>query len=238
MNIAQASLSVSYDALDDVRLVDLARSGEAAAFRIIMRRHNRRLYRVARGVLGDDSEAEDVVQEALVRGFQNLSGFRGDSTLATWLTRIALNEALGRKRRRRPMVDLNDLERFDEQGEARVLIFPGATAASGPEAEAGRAEIRRLLEHAVDDLPEVFRIVYVMREIEQMSVDETASHLQLRPETVKTRLHRARRLLRKSLKAKLGSALQDTFAFDGLRCERTTEAVLRRLGMVAPERAD
>jgi RNA polymerase sigma-70 factor (ECF subfamily) len=238
MKTAQVAHAISLDALDDVRLVELARSGEAAAFRIIMRRHNRRLYRVARGVLGDDSEAEDVVQEAYVRGFQNLSGFRGDATLATWLTRIALNEALGRKRRRRPMVDLNDLDTPDERQEARVLIFPGARADSDPEAEAGRAEIRRLLEHAVDDLPEAFRIVFVMREIEQMSVDETASQLQLRPETVKTRLHRARRLLRESLKAKLGSALQDTYAFDGLRCERTTEAVLRRLGTVEPERAD
>ena len=233
-NTARTAHAVNYDAFDDVRLVELARSGEAAAFRVIMRRHNRRLYRVARGVLGDDAEAEDVVQEAMVKGFQNLDGFRGESTLATWLTRITLNEALGRKRRRRPMVDLNDLDTFDEQSEARVLIFPGASANSNPESETGRAEIRRLLEHAVDDLPEAFRIVFLMREVEQMSVEETASQLQLRPETVKTRLHRARRLLREALTAKLGSVLQDAFAFDGSRCERTTEAVLRRLGIASP----
>ena len=132
------------------------------------------------------------------------------------------------------MVDLNDLDTFDEQSEARVLIFPGASANSNPESETGRAEIRRLLEHAVDDLPEAFRIVFVMREVEQMSVEETASQLELRPETVKTRLHRARRLLREALTAKVGSVLQDAFAFDGSRCERTTEAVLRRLGMGSP----
>ena len=233
-NTARTAHAVDYEACDDVRLVELARNGEAAAFRIIMRRHNRRLYRVARGVLGDDAEAEDVVQEAMVKGFQNLGRFRGDSTLATWLTRITLNEAIGRKRRRRPMVDLNDLDTFDEQSEARVLIFPGASANSNPESETGRAEIRRLLEHAVDDLPEAFRIVFVMREVEQMSVEETASQLQLRPETVKTRLHRARRLLREALSAEVGSVLQDAFAFDGSRCERTTEAVLRRLGIASP----
>lgn len=231
MSLARNANVVDYAALGDAGLVARARIGEAAAFRAIMQRHNRRLYRVARGVLGNDAEAEDATQEAFVRGFQGLEGFRGESTLATWLTRIVLNEALGRKRRQRPMVDLNDLDRLDEQREARVLAFPGTRADSDPEAEAFRSEIRRLLEHAVDALPEAFRIVFVMREVEQMSVDETASQLGLRPETVKTRLHRARRLLRESLKAKLGSAFQDTYAFDGLRCERTTDAVLRRLGM-------
>jgi RNA polymerase sigma-70 factor (ECF subfamily) len=233
---ARNAHAVDHAAMDDVGLVEHARNGDVAAFRTIMQRHNRRLYRVARGVLGDDSEAEDVVQEAFVRGFRSLGSFRGESSLATWFTRIALNEALGRRRQRRPMVDLDDLDRLDEHREARVLIFPGARLDGDPEVETFRAEIRRLLEHAVDALPESFRIVFVMREIEQMSVDETATQLGLRPETVKTRLHRARRLLRKSLSAKLGSAFRDTYAFDGLRCERTTEAVLRRLGMLAPAR--
>jgi RNA polymerase sigma-70 factor, ECF subfamily len=115
-----------------------------------------------------------------------------------------------------------------------VLIFPGVRVDSNPEADASRAEVRRLLERAVDDLPEAFRIVFVMREIEQMNVEETASQLGIPTETVKTRLHRARRLLREALQEKLGSALQDTYAFDGERCERMTEAVLRRMGMAAP----
>jgi RNA polymerase sigma-70 factor, ECF subfamily len=226
---------VAYGDLADDQLVEFARAGQAAAFRLITQRHNRRLYRVARGILGDDGEAEDVVQETYLRAFKNLDGFRSESSLATWLTRIAINEALGRKRRRRPMLDLENLDMLDEQGEPRVLIFPGVSAGSNPEADASRTEIRRLLERAVDDLPEAFRVVFVMREVEQMSVEETASQLDLRQETVKTRLHRARRLLREALEEKLGSALQDTYAFDGARCERMTDAVLRRLRIAAPE---
>jgi len=234
MDKGQPAGAVDYEKLDDSRLVALARSGKPAVFRTIMQRHNRRLYRVARGVLGDESEAEDVVQETYVKAFESLAQFRGDSSLSTWLTRIAINEALGRKRKRRPMADLASLDMADEQGEMRVLMFPGARLDSNPEANAGRAEIRRLLEHAVDDLPEAFRIVFVMREVEQMSVEETAAQLGIRAETVKTRLHRARRLLREALEAKLGSALQDTYAFDGERCERMTQAVLLRIAKVVP----
>lgn len=229
MKTVQSAHPAAYDELRDDELVELAGAGDATVFRTIMQRHNRRLYRVARGVLGDDTEAEDVVQETYVKAFENLALFRGDSSLGTWLTRIAINEALGRKRKRRPTTDLGELDMIDEQGEARVLIFPGVRMDSNPEANASRSEIRLLLERAVDDLPEVFRIVFVMREVEQMSVAETASQLGIQPETVKTRLHRARRLLRETLEEKLGSALQDTYAFDGERCERMTNAVLRRL---------
>jgi RNA polymerase sigma-70 factor (ECF subfamily) len=233
MNRAEpASTAVAYDQLDDARLIELARAGEEAAFRTITQRCNRRLYRVARGILGDDGEAEDVVQETYLRAFNRLDGFRGESRLTTWLTRIAINEALGRKRKRRPTVALDNV--LDEQGEVHVLVFPEARAGSNPEADASRSEVRRLLERAVDALPEPFRIVFVMREIEELSVEETASHLQIRPETIKTRLHRARALLRQALEKQLGSALQDTYAFDGERCGRMTQAVLRRLGMAGP----
>ena len=235
MNTAQAANAVAYEKLDDQALVELARRGHAAVFRTIMQRHNRRLYRVARGVLGDDADADDVVQETYVRAFEHLAEFRGDSSLATWLTRIAINEALGRKRKRRPTADLGMADGLDEQGEVRVLIFPGARVDSNPESEAHRAEVRRLLERAVDQLPKSFRIVFVMREIEQMNVEETALQLGIPPETVKTRLHRARRLLRGALKEQLGSALQDTYAFDGERCERLTAAVARRIGIGAAE---
>jgi RNA polymerase sigma-70 factor (ECF subfamily) len=234
MKNVQTALAIAHDKLDDDQLVELARAGEPGAFRGIMQRHNRRLYRVARGVLGEDSEAEDVVQETYAKAFQSLAGFRGEASLSTWLTRIAINEALGRKRRRRPMIDLGSLDLIDEQGEARVLIFPGARAGANPEADTTRAEIRRLLERAIDDLPEIFRIVFVMREIEQMSIVETASQLDILPETVKTRLHRARRLLREALQERLGSALQDAYAFDGERCKRMTQAVLFRMGIAAP----
>ena len=182
--------------LGDEVLVALARAGERAAFREIMQRHNRRLYRIARSVLRDDSEAEDVVQEAYLRAFAHLEGFRGEARLSTWLTRITLNEALGRLRRRRPFVDLAAVDAINDQGEARVVFLSSARQDGDPEAAAARAEVQRLLERAVDRLPDPFRTVFVLRDIEEMSIAETASHLGLRPETVKTRLHRARRLLR------------------------------------------
>jgi len=230
--IARASTGIAYDRMDDNGLVALARGSDPRAFREIMTRHNRRLYRVARGVLGDDAEAEDVVQDAYLNAFRSLESFRGEASLATWLTRIALNEALGRKRRRRPTVDIADLDKLAEQ-EARVVIFPGVQATPNPETEASRAETRRLLEQAVDHLPEPFRIVFVLRELEQMSIEETAAQLQLRPETVKTRLHRARRLLREALMEKIGAVIQDTYGFDGARCERMTAGVLARMGLPA-----
>jgi RNA polymerase sigma-70 factor (ECF subfamily) len=216
--------------LDDEALVALARGSEKAAFREIMQRHNRRLYRIARSVLRDDSEAEDVVQEAYLRAFAHLDRFRGEARLSTWLTRITLNEALGRLRQRRPFVDLAAVDSIDDQGEARVIFFPSARQDGDPEAAAARAEVQRLLERAVDWLPDPFRTVFVLRDIEEMSIEETASHLGLRPETVKTRLHRARRLLRQSLDKTLSSALTDVFPFAGARCARITQAVLERIG--------
>jgi RNA polymerase sigma-70 factor, ECF subfamily len=216
--------------LGDEDLVGLARRGERAAFREIMQRYNRRLYRIARSVLRDDSEAEDVVQEAYLRAFAHLDRFRGEARFSTWLTRIALNEALGRLRQRRPFVDLAAIDAINDQGEAHVIFLPSARQDGDPEAAAARAEVQRLLERAVDRLPDPFRVVFVLRDMEEMSVAETASHLGLRPETVRTRLHRARRLLRQSLDKTLSSALADVFPFAGARCARMTEAVLERIG--------
>jgi RNA polymerase sigma-70 factor (ECF subfamily) len=220
----------------DTELVDLVRGGEGQAFRVIMQRYNQRLYRVARGIVRDEAEAEDVLQEAYVRAFAGLRDFRGDSGLATWLTRIVMNEAFGRMRRRRPTEDLEALDRAIEQGDSRVIMFPGIHASPSPEAAAARAEVRRLLEQAIDELPEGFRLVFVMRDVEELSIEETAANLEIRPETVKTRLHRARRLLRKSLDSKLATALKDTFPFQGARCARITDAVAARLGLA--EEAD
>ena len=225
-----AIVSHRLEDLDDRALVALALQRDDAAVRLIMQRHNRRLYRVARGVLGDDAESEDVVQEAYVRAFTHMESFRGDARLSTWLTRIALNEALGRRRHRRPTADLGEIDAMDEQGEARVIFLPSARQ-DNPESSVARAEVRRLLEQAVDRLPDPFRAVFVMRDIEEMSVEETASQLGLRPETVKTRLHRARRLLRQALNETLASTLVDAFPFAGTRCARMTDAVLNRLGV-------
>jgi RNA polymerase sigma-70 factor, ECF subfamily len=215
----------------DTELVALIRAGDGAAFRAIMQRYNQRLYRVARGIVRDEAEAEDVLQEAYLRAFAGLREFRGDSGLATWLTRIVMNEALGRMRRRRPTEELEVLDRAIEQGDTRVIMFPGVHASPSPEAAAARTEVRRLLEHAIDELPEAFRLVFVMRDVEEMSIEETAANLAIRPETVKTRLHRARKLLRKNLDAKLATVLKDTFPFQGARCARITEAVMARLGL-------
>lgn len=226
-----AVAATGVDRLDDGALVERARQRDGAAVRLIMQRHNRRLYRAARSILNDDAEAEDVVQEAYVRAFTHLDGFRGEAQLSTWLTRIALNEALGRLRRRRTTVGLKDIDAISDQGEARVIYLPSARQDSDPEAAAARAEVRRLLERAVDQLPNSFRMVFVLRDIEEMSVEETASHLGLRPETVKTRLHRARRLLREALNKTLASALTDVFPCAGVRCARITEAVLERLSL-------
>jgi RNA polymerase sigma-70 factor (ECF subfamily) len=231
-----AMVTKALDDLDDKALVALALRRDEAAFRLIMQRHNRRLYRIARGVLGNDAEAEDVVQETYLRAFTHLDGFRGEAGLSTWLTRIALNEALGRIRERRPTTDLRQLDAMTEQGESRVIFLPSARQDSNPEASAARAEIRHLLEQAVDRLPRPFRSVFVMRDIEEMSVEETAAQLGLRPETVKTRLHRARRLLRQSLNETLAATLVDTFPFAGARCARIQAAVLDRIGIPDDEK--
>ena len=223
---------------DDAELVALTRQGNAAAFHAIMDRNNRRLFRVARSVLKDEVEAEDAVQEAYLRAFANLRGFEGTAALSTWLTRITLNEALGRLRRRRSMVDLDKIVESAAGGDeaaTRVIPFPLAQpATSDPEHVAAQAEIRRLLERAIDELPDTFRMAFVLRFVEQMSVEETAACLGVPEETVKTRVHRAKRRLRQALGERLASTLADTFPFAGARCARISESVLRRLGIEAP----
>jgi RNA polymerase sigma-70 factor (ECF subfamily) len=209
-------------------LIARARRGDQLAFRNIMERHNQRLYRVARAVLRDEAEAEDAVQEAYLRAFSGLGEFRSDASIATWLTRITLNECLGRKRKRRPTVGLEALQSAEASG-AQIIRFPGMNSNSDPERSAAHMEIRRLLEGSIDLLPEAFRVVFVMREVEELSIEETAAALGIRPETVKTRLHRARLMLRAALQDQLASSLKDTFPFAGARCARITEAVLARL---------
>lgn len=220
--------NLDYAALPEAELVAYARQGRREAFAALMQRGNQRLFRIARSVLRDESEAEDVLQEAYVRAFAKLSEFRGEASIYTWLTRIVLNEARGRLRKRRETVELTAIE--SAQAEAgRVVLFPTALASPDPERQAAMAETRRLVERAVDELPEAFRLVFVMRDIEECSIEETAANLGVRPETVKTRLHRARRLLRQKLDEQLASAFTGAFPFLGARCERITEAVLARL---------
>jgi RNA polymerase sigma-70 factor (ECF subfamily) len=181
-------------------------------------------------MLRSDAEAEDVVQETYVRAFTHLEQFRGDSGLSTWLSRIAMNEALGRLRRQRPSVELSSLP----QGalEAQIIQFP-FTSAEDPEKSMAQREIQRVVEHAIDELPEPFRLVFMTRVIEGMNVEETAEILGLKPETVKTRLHRARNLLRENVEKKIGPVVMEAFPFAGKRCERLTDAMLKRLGYSA-----
>jgi len=169
-----------------------------------------------------------------VLAFSNLAKFRAESSLATWLTRITLNEALGRLRRRRPTVDLSSL---DLPSGAQVIPFPTMPSNEDPERNAAQREIRCLIERAIDELPEIFRVVFVMRDVEDMSIEETAAFLSLRPETVKTRLHRARKLLRQALNDKLAPVLTDVFPFAGRRCQRITDEVLDRLQLLPPPAA-
>lgn len=216
---------------DDMTLVRLALARDADAFRAIMKRNNQRLYRIARGVVRDDAEAEDVVQEAYLQAFAHLDAFRGDASLSTWLTRITLNEAFGRLRRER-RAGKAGVDRA-EVVEAEIIRFPSNAVSDDPERTMAQRQILQLVERATDKLPATFRAVFMARVIEGMSAEETADLLGVRPQTVKTRLHRARVLLRREIEAEVGPILLDAFPFAGRRCDRLTAVVLARLGLPA-----
>ena len=210
----------------DAELARRACGSDASAFETIMRRHNRLLYRTARSILRNDAEAEDAVQEGYLRAFQSLSMFRAESSLATWLTRIVINEALARLRKRKRQVD--------STGDSNVInleehLDMACSESQTPEMAAMRTQTRELLEQKIDELPSGFRTVFVMRAIEELSVEETAACLGIPEATVRTRFFRARHLLRKSLSSEVRFALRDTFAFDGERCDRIVQAVLARV---------
>jgi RNA polymerase sigma-70 factor, ECF subfamily len=217
-------------AAGDAELVKRALARDEAAVRDIIKANNRRLYRLARGILRNDAEAEDIVQETYVRAFTHLTDFRGESSLSTWLSRIAMNEALGRLRRQRPGVEISSLP----QGalEAQIIQFPLVSATDDPEKSMAQREIQHVVEGAIDELPEPFRLVFITRVVEGMNVEETAEILDLKPETVKTRLHRARAMLRENVEKKIGPVVMEAFPFAGRRCDRLTEAVLKRLGYI------
>jgi RNA polymerase sigma-70 factor (ECF subfamily) len=202
MPVTQAQQAKA-DGLSDEDLVSLARERDEAAVRTITTRYNRRLFRIARSM------------------------FRGDAAFGTWITRIAMNEALGRLRRRKPTVDWETYG--DNRQQAEIIHFPISAAGSDPEKTMAQGQVRAVLEQAIDQLPDSFRSVFVARIVEGMSVEETADLFGLRPETVKTRLHRARVLLRAELDRQLGPALTSSFPFGGRRCERMTEIVVQRI---------
>src|SRR5262249_48713562 len=179
----------------------------------IIRQNNRRLFRLARSIVRDDNEAEDIVQECYLRAFAGLSEFRGEAQLSTWLTRIVINEAYGRLRRRRVTTELGRLEGMQAM-DAEIIPFPLARELD-PERSTTQREIRQILERAIDALPEPFRVVLVARLVEEMSIEQTAELLAIRQETVKTRLHRARKLLRDHMEREVGPMFTDLFPFDG-----------------------
>lgn len=209
-------------------LVARARNRDEAALRTIIRQNNQRLFRLARSIVKDDAEAEDVVHETYIRAFVGIAKFRGESRLSTWLTRIALNEAYGRLRRRRTAVAWESIEATHDM-DAEIIPFPTFASQGDPERTMAQHEITQIVERAIDGLPDPFRVVLVARLVEEMSIEETASLLGLRPETVKTRLHRARLLLRADLERQIGPTLTTAFPFAGARCERMADAVIARL---------
>jgi RNA polymerase sigma-70 factor, ECF subfamily len=222
--VKQLSPTVS----DDTAHVQRALARDLGAFRMIMQKNNRRLYRIARTILRNETDAEDAVQDAYVSAFANLASYRGESTLATWPSRIVMNEALGRLRRKRRTVDLAALQH--QRNEAEIIQFPLSTPNDDPERTMAQRQILQLVEQATDNLPEAFRLVFVTRVIEGMSVEETSELLGIKPDTIKTRLHRARQLVRDQLEREIGPVLKDAFPFDGRRCMHMTEVVMKRLG--------
>lgn len=210
-------------------LVEAAAAGDPAAFEVLMRRHNRMMYRAARSILKSDSEAEDAVQEAYVQAYRGLHGFRGQASLSTWLTRIAVNEALQRLRARQRERGVTPLhESIDVDGGMAVDLSLHALPES-PEDAAVRAQLRGLLERKIDQLPAAFRSVFVLRAVEELSVEETALVLGTPEATVRTRFFRARALLRVLLERDIEFSIEDAFAFDGVRCDRIVGIVLSRL---------
>ena len=202
---------------------------DAAAFETLMRRHNGRLFRVARAILRDDSDAEDALQEAYLEAYRHIGQFRGGSQLSTWLTRIVINQSLMRLRRQkrsRVVVPFEAPEGIDAESPESLLADERSEP---PPVSTLRAEVRRILERRIDELPAAFRTVFVMRDDEEMSVQETAECLSIPEATVRTRLFRARALLRQALAQDLDSATADLFSFDGDRCDRIVAAVLARL---------
>ena len=211
----------------DAALVSRILAGDALAFEQLMRQHNRRLFRVARSILRDDAEAEDAVQDGYIEAHRALAGFRGEARLSTWLTRVIVNQALARRRRR-------NMPTATEQEIETAAGGDGDVPPETPETLAMRSELRRLIEASIDGLPDAYRSVFMLRAVEGLSVEETAATLGISTGNTKVRFLRARGQLRTALGARLGPLLEDVFAFNGERCDRIVARVFARLGLPAP----
>jgi RNA polymerase sigma-70 factor (ECF subfamily) len=202
-------------------------TGDTAALEALMRRYNRTLFRTARAILRDDSEAEEALQDAYLKVFRSIAQFRGDSKLSTWLVRIVANEALMRRRKRARSAEVvvlhSEGEGFEQKAEQVMDLN------EGPEPLAVRAETRKLLEAKIDALPDAFRTVFMLRALEEFSVEETAQALGIPEATVRSRFFRARGLLREALSREIDFAFEEAFGFDGERCNRIVASVLSQL---------
>jgi RNA polymerase sigma factor (sigma-70 family) len=213
------------DAPDD-EVVRRVAGGDTAAFAVLMRRHNRALFRIARAILRDDAEAEDALQEAYIKGYQSLGSFRGESRLSTWLGRVVANEALMRLRKHARRSDIVPLHATLDD----INQIADGSMEKGPEMSAQRAQMRKLLEKRIDALPDAYRPVFVLRAVEECSVEETAAILEIPEATVRSRFFRARSLLREALAQEMDVACQDAFGFAGDRCDRIVARVMERIG--------
>ena len=215
-----AQLLARTAAVPDDEVVARVQAGEHGLFEILMRRHNQRLYRAARAIVRDETEIEDVLQQTYMNAFAHLHQFAARSQFSTWLTRILINEASRRRRTLQERSGADTVEALDERGASARRADPN------PEHRAYASELRRVLEEAVDALPDTYRIVFMLRDVEGMSTSETALALGLADEAVKTRLHRGRAMLRRALRQRLGDVTADAFAFHATRCDRVVAAVL------------
>ena len=210
-------------AMSDEQVVARVLAGETALFEVLMRRYNQRLFRVTRSIVRDDGEAEDIIQDAYVRCYLHLHQFEGRASFSTWLTRIAVHEAIARSRKRQRFVSLE---------ESTVLTEAGMRLESrtdSPEQEMLNETVRMVIEAAVDDLPETYRSVFMMREVEGLTTAETAESLDISEEVVKVRLHRARAMMRKHIHTRTGAVTATAFQFQGARCDQMVTSVLERL---------
>ena len=222
--VSTAEAATSQEPLSDEEVVARVLAGETGMFEVVMRRHNQRLYSVARAILRNDGEAEDVMQDAYVRAYEHLNQFAGRAKFSTWLTRIAVHEALARQRRGNRYQELEPMS--EREGDPMDRF---ASLTPNPEQQASNSEIRRLLEEAVDNLPDSYRTVFMLRDIEEMSTTDAADVLEITEENVKVRLHRARALLRRSLYARAGMQKNEAFNFHAIRCDRVVKNVFERI---------
>jgi RNA polymerase sigma-70 factor (ECF subfamily) len=224
-----AAVAMVYGKLSDPELAQRIASGDKDAFELLMRRHNQILYRTARSILKDDAEAEDAVQEAWLLAYRAIGNFRGDAKLSTWLVRIVVNEAISRRRKRSRGAEVIQLNGETQEDREAVEENVNQTLPEQPEHAARRAQTRRLLEAKIDELPDGFRSVFVLRALEELSVEEAAVALGLPEATVRSRFFRARGLLREALSKEIDLAYGDAFAFAGARCDRIVAGVMAKL---------